>query len=107
LTYFETLLNEVSTGHFNANYKLIVICKLSSSPNFTETKENLAIELSQNNKDKPHPYFMTHNTVFDVLSKRLGLVEKIDNSYKLAGKLTPDQVKEIKKACKSKMETMA
>ena len=105
MTYFDSLLSEIENGRFNANFKLVVICHLANKDNLTETRENLAIQLSKMNVDKPHPYFMKHNTVFDVLCKRLGLIEKIDVSYRLAGKLNADQVKEIRKACKSKMET--
>lgn len=109
MTYFQDLLKEVETGKANINglnYKTKVICQLNKSPNFTQTKENLCIGLSESNPDKPHPYFMSHPTVFDVLSKRKGLIVKVGDSYKLAGKLTPAQSKEIMAKCTKKLRAL-
>lgn len=104
MSYFNLLKDQLTKGHFNANYKPRFICHLLSMPDFIDTKENIAISLSQVNKDKPHPYFMTHSTVFDVLTNRLGLVEKIGDSYKLKGNFSESQVSELKTLCKSRME---
>jgi hypothetical protein len=103
LTFYEDLKAQLTKGVFQANYKPKVICHLLSSDNFTDTRENLCKALSRVNPDKPHPYFMKHNTVFDVLCKRLGLIVKIESSYKLKGSLTEDQVKTLKKICKEKL----
>lgn len=102
MTFFESLLSEVENGKSNIqglSYKKKVICMLNKSKDFTASKVDLAKGLSSINSDKPHPYFMSHPTVFDVLSKRLGLIEKIGDSYKFKGNLTKDQSKEIMRAC--------
>lgn len=102
MSYFSCLMNEVEFGRHNIegiNYKQKVICLINESPQFTSKKVDLARGLSSINSDKPHPYFMNHNTVFDVLSNRLGLIEKIGDSYRFKQSLTRSQQQEIKDAC--------
>jgi hypothetical protein len=104
--YYTTLSNAITTGRFNEDYKLRVICHLSQSPGFQAVKEDLCKILSSTNKDKPHPYFMSHGTVFDVLSNRLGLIDKVAGGYKLAGKLTKIQQAKIKSQCAEKIKEL-
>lgn len=101
---FENLKHEIEFGRMNANFKTVVICHLASSKDNMDLKENIARKLSSMNRGKPHPYFLKHNTVFDVLSNRLGIIKKIDNSYKLISSLNPSQKAEIQKLCKKRME---
>ncbi len=102
-------MDEISFGHHNSkgsNYKHTVICQLLGSKDLTQTRENLCIALSDNNPSKPHPYFKKHNTVFDVLSNRLGLIEKVGNCYRLKGNFSNDQLKELKLLCVENLEIL-
>ena len=101
---FDILKNQILKGVTHANnFKIVVLEKLLNSVNMTETKENLARQLSLKNPDKPHPYFMEHNTVFDVLSNRLGLIQRVEKSFKIKGKFSPKQIKELRQCCKIRM----
>lgn len=104
--YYTILSDAITTGRFNEDYKLRVICHLAQSPGFQATKPDLCVLLSRTNKDKPHPYFMTHGTVFDVLSNRLGLINKVAGGYQLAGKLTKIQAAKIKTQCADKVKEL-
>jgi hypothetical protein len=105
MSFFAALKKEAEFGRSNAqglNYKLKVICTLNKAGGI-ETKEKLCIALSSINSEKPHPYFMSHPTVFDVLSKRLDLIVKDGDSYKFKGNLSQDQTKEIMVICQKRL----
>ena len=104
LTIFKTLVDELAHGRFNTNYKIVVYCHLASSENHIDSMDNISKVLSDNNPDKPYPYFNKRQTVFQVVSSRLGHVEKIGSDYRLKGKLNPEQILEIKKLCKKKLK---
>ena len=72
--------------------------------NHTDSMDNISKVLSDNNPDKPYPYFNKHQTVFQVVSSRLGHVEKIGSDYRLKGSLNESQITEIKKLCKKKLK---
>ena len=106
MSLFNALVKEIETGKSNINglsYKTKVICLLNKAPGFTASKVDLCIGLSEENPDKPHPYFMTRPTVFTVLIKH-GLIKKAGDGYALAGNLTPEQSKIIMTMCGKKLK---
>ena len=104
MTIFKTLVNELENGRFNSNYKIVVYCHLSSCENHIDSMDNISRVLSENNPDKPYPYFNKRQTVFQVVTNRLGHVEKIGSDYRLKGKLSTTQIVEIKKLCQKKLK---
>ena len=98
---FDDLKDSLHQGmRAQSNYQFVVICHLTKCDTLSDTKQNIAKVLAENNptKNKPYNYFMSV-PVWGVLEKKKIIRKLVNGDYKLCSQLDQSQRKEISSIC--------